>query len=71
MTLIADVFTEIPAMKNMIREMSKKPVFQRTLRDRTLEMGRNTVAISIGGPLEYLIITVKVVALEKVSFSDT
>ena len=71
MTLIADVFTEIPAMKNMIREMSKKPVFQRTLRDRTLEMGRNTVAISIGGPLQYLIITVKVVALEKVSFSDT
>ena len=33
-------------------------------------MGRNTVAIWIAAPLEYLLITVKVVALEKVSFSD-
>ena len=34
-------------------------------------MGRNTVAIWIAAPLKYLLITVKVVALEKVSFSDT
>ena len=34
-------------------------------------MGRNTVAIWIEEPLQYLLITVKVVALEKVSFSDT
>ena len=34
-------------------------------------MGRNTVAIGIAAPLEYLLITVKVVALKKVSFSDT
>ena len=34
-------------------------------------MGRNTVAIRIAAPLQYLLITVKVVALEKVSFSDT
>ena len=34
-------------------------------------MGRNTVVIRIAAPLEYLLITVKVVALEKVSFSDT
>ena len=33
-------------------------------------MGRNTVAISIAAPLQYLFITVKVVASEKVSFSD-
>ena len=33
-------------------------------------MGRNTVAILIAAPLEYLLVTVKVVALEKVSFSD-
>ena len=31
----------------------------------------NTVAIWIAAPLQYLLITVKVVALEKVSFSDT
>ena len=31
MTLIADVFTEIPAMKNMIREMSKNPCFKGAL----------------------------------------
>ena len=34
-------------------------------------MGRNTVAIWTAAPLEYLLITVKVFALEKVSFSDT
>ena len=34
-------------------------------------MGQNTVAISMEAALQYLLITVKVVALEKVSFSDT
>ena len=34
-------------------------------------MGRNTVAISMAAPLQYFLISVKVVALEKVSFSDT
>ena len=34
-------------------------------------MGRKTVAISMVEPLKYLLITVKVVTLEKVSFSDT
>ena len=33
-------------------------------------MGRNTVEIGIAAPLQYLLVTVKVVALEKVSFSD-
>ena len=46
-------------------------VFQATLRQTTRQMGRNTVAIWIAAPLEYLLITVKVFALEKVSFSDT
>ena len=34
-------------------------------------MGPHTVAIRIAAPLEYLLITVKVVAWEKVSFTDT
>ena len=34
-------------------------------------MGRKTIAISMVEPLQYLLITVKVVPLEKVSFSDT
>ena len=34
-------------------------------------MGGNTVAIWLTGPLQYLSITVKVVTMEKVSFSDT
>ena len=34
-------------------------------------MGQSTVAISITASLQYLLITVKVVALEKVSCSDT
>ena len=34
-------------------------------------MGRNTIGILMAAPFEYLLITVKVVVLEKVSFSDT
>ena len=34
-------------------------------------MGPNTVVISMAPPLQYLLMTVKVVALENVSFSDT
>ena len=34
-------------------------------------MGPNTFAISMAEPLQYLLSTVKVVALEKVSCSDT
>ena len=45
-------------------------MFQRTLTQTTKQMGRNTVAILIAAPLEYSLITVKVDALEKFSFSD-
>ena len=34
-------------------------------------MGRQSVAILMTAPLQYLIIPVKVVPLEKLSFSDT
>ena len=34
-------------------------------------MGQHTVAIWMAQPLQYLLITVKVLSLEKVSFSDT
>ena len=46
-------------------------MFQRTLRDTTRQIGQNTVAISMAAHLQYLLITVKVVALRKVPFSDT
>ena len=42
-----------------------------TPKQTTSEMDQNNVAIWIAAPLQYLLITVKVVALEKVSFSDT
>ena len=34
-------------------------------------MGQHTVAIGMGAPLQYVLITVKIVPLEKLSFSDT
>ena len=34
-------------------------------------MGQHTVPNLMAGPLQYLLITMNVVALEKVSFSDT
>ena len=48
-----------------------KAVFQRTLRQTTWQMGRNTVAIWMTVPLQYLLITVKVLGLEKFSFGDS
>ena len=46
-------------------------MFQRTLRETERQIRRNTVAILIAEPLQYLLITVKVAALEKLSFTDT
>ena len=46
-------------------------MFQRTLTQTISQMGRNNVPISITAPLQYLLVTVTLVALEKVSFSDT
>ena len=40
------------------------------MRQTTRQMGRNTVPICMAEPLQYLLIHVKVVALEKVCFSD-
>ena len=45
-------------------------MFQRTLRETRRQKGQNTVLISMAGHLQYLLITVKVVALRKVPFSD-
>ena len=46
-------------------------MFQRTLRKTTRQIDQNTVAMRMAAPLQNLLITVKVVALEKVSFRDT
>ena len=46
-------------------------MFQRTLRQTTTQMGQHTVASLMAAPSQYQLITVKKVALEKVSFSDT
>ena len=51
--------------------MSRKAVFQRTLRQTTRRMAQDTVAVLMAVPLQYQLNTVKVVAFEKVSFSDT
>ena len=51
--------------------MSKKHCFRGPLRQTTREMGPNTVAIGMAPPLKYLLMTLKVVALEKLSLSDT
>ena len=48
-----------------------KSLVSYTLRQTTRKMGRNTLAISMTAPLQYLLFTVKVVPLEEVSCSDT
>ena len=51
--------------------MSQKSVFHKTLTETTRKVGQNTVAILMAAPLPYLLITVKEVAFEIVSLSDT
>ena len=46
-------------------------MFQGTLTETTRQMGRNFIPVSMAAPLQYLLITLKVLALQKVSFSDT
>ena len=46
-------------------------MFQRTLRHTARQMCQHTGAILMAARLQYQLNTVKVVALEKVSFSDT
>ena len=44
---------------------------QKTVRQTTWQMDQHTVAILMPAALQYLLITVKLVVLEKFSFSDT
>ena len=46
-------------------------MFQRKRRETTRQLGQHTVAILMAAHLQYLLITVKVLPLEKVPFSDT
>ena len=46
-------------------------MFERTHTERTWEIARNNVKILMAAPLQNLSITLRVVASEKVSFSDT
>ena len=45
-------------------------MFQKTLGHTARQMGQHNFAILMAAPLQYFLMTVKVVALEKVSFSD-
>ena len=47
-----------------------KALFERTLRQRTWQIGRNDIPIWMTAPFQNLLITVKVVVLEKVSSSN-
>ena len=47
-----------------------KALFQKILRKTTRQLGRNTVRIWMAAPLQYLLIPLKILGMEKVSFSD-
>ena len=46
-------------------------MFQRSIRKATRQNGRKSLAISMTAPLQELLITLEVVALEEVYLSDT
>ena len=71
MTLIADIFLETSAPKNMVRWMSKKSCIRGPLDRQQGKWVETPLSILMAGPLKYLLITVNVVGLEKVSFNDT
>ena len=51
--------------------MSKKPCFKGSLERQHGKWDLNTLGVWKAAPFQYLIITVKVIALTEVSFSDT
>ena len=55
----------------MVRKISKKSFFRGPLGRQLGKWGRNILVIWMTAPLQYLLIIAKVVALEKVSFSNT
>ena len=55
----------------MVREMSKKPCFRGPSDRQQGKWVETPLAIWKTAPLKYLLITVKVFALEKVSLGDT
>ena len=68
MTLIANVFAKLQTPKNMIRYMSKTSHFRRPF-DKQHGKRAQTLSIWTTAPLPNLLITVKVIEMEKVSFS--
>ena len=71
MTLIADVFPEISTPKSMVRLMSKKPCFRGPLEIQHGKSVETMFQSEWQHLYKNLSVTLRVVALEKVSFSDT
>ena len=69
MTLIVDGYHEIPPPKICLNEYLTCRVSEHPSK-KTWEMCRETVGIWTTGPIQYLLITVKVLTLEKVDFID-
>ena len=70
MTLVAHLFSEIPAQKNMLRRMSKRPCFRGPFTDNKANGSKQCGNLD-NSIFTYLLVTAKVLALEKVPFSDT
>ena len=55
----------------LLKTLLDKSLKSRASKDpSTLNMSRNSVAMWMAAPLRYLLITMEIITLEKVSFSD-
>ena len=70
MTSMAYVLPKSQTLKNVARYLSKKVPFEVTHRQASRWTGRNTDSISTTAPIPYLLITGKVIELEKATRSD-
>ena len=70
MTVIADVFPKLRTPKIVIRYKSKKSRCRRPFDRQHSKRATNTFVIPTTAPLPYLLVILKVIELQKVSFDD-
>ena len=70
MPLIADVFPKLPTPKNVVRSMPQKSCFIGPFKKQHSKRVKNTVEIRTIVPLQYLMIKVRAIELQKVSLSN-
>ena len=70
MILIADVFLNLPTPENVVRQVSKKSSLRVPFKNQHGNQAEKNVEAWTATPLQYLLIPVKTIQVEKISLGD-